>query len=126
MTLEQKLTDLEIKRILVVDDRIENVLAAKQAFSKYSLASIDYAASASEAVTMMETAFKEGKKYDLVISDMEMETKTSGLDVVKQAIVQLSYATIATGINYDRSKHEAHGATTTILPTGSSIKGKKE
>ena len=126
MSIDQKLSELEIKRILVVDDIVENVLAAKQAFAKYTNASIEYAASAKKAIEKIKLASEQGQKYDLVISDLEMETKTAGLDVVKEAILKKSYATIATGANYDRSETDGHGPTTTIRPSGASIKSKKD
>ncbi|MCF7872012.1 response regulator [Candidatus Woesearchaeota archaeon] len=124
MTIEQKLTDKDIKKILVVDDREENTQAAKEYFQTIPIKT-DYASSAQEAITKMKENYKAETKYDLIITDLEMETKNAGLDVVKEALNQTIYVTIATGMNYDQPEEHGHGPSTTIMPTKESIKGKK-
>ncbi|MEM4638045.1 MAG: hypothetical protein QXK76_03445 [Candidatus Woesearchaeota archaeon] len=126
MTIDQKLSELEIKRILIVDDVPEHILAVQSAFAKYTGVQFEYASSAKSAIEKIKTAAEQGQKYDLVISDLTMETETAGLDVVKEAIMHSAYATIATGANYDKSKHDGHGPTTTIIPLKDSIKAKKD
>jgi len=125
MSIEEKLSELEIKKILVVDDREENLDAAKQYFQTINL-HVEYATNAKDAIDKMKAAYEKEEKYDFILSDLEMETKTAGLDVVKEALEQRSYVTIASGVNYDKSDTDQHGPNTTIRPTGTSIKGKKE
>jgi len=122
MTIEQKLEELRIKRVLVVDDTATNIEAAKAEFAKYSGAVIfDYASSAADAKKKMAS-----QKYDLVMTDLEMESKDSGLEIVCEALKTTAYVTVVTGANYDRSASDAHGPNTTVLPADKSMKGKKD
>ncbi|MEM4755775.1 MAG: response regulator [Candidatus Woesearchaeota archaeon] len=127
MGIEQKLTEHGITNLLVVDDTPANLDAARTAFQKYNaLVNVDYASSAQEALQKIQAAKVQGKKYDLVISDLSMETPLAGLDVIKAALLSFSYATIATGANYDKPCHGYHGPTTTVRPLGVSFPEKKD
>lgn len=84
MTLEQKLMEIGIKRILVADDRAENIEAAREYFKDYKSIQVDYAWSAEEAKKKIQDAYSI-QKYDFVLSDMQMEEKTSGQDVMREA-----------------------------------------
>jgi len=122
MTIEQKLEELRIKRVLVVDDTAANIEAAKAEFAKYSGAVIfDYASSAADAKKKIVS-----QKYDLVMTDLEMESKDSGLEVVSEASKTAAYVTVVTGANYDRLDSDAHGPNTSVLPADKSMKGKKD
>jgi len=57
-------------KVLVVDDRKENIEAAKIAFSDLNL-NVVYASSAKEAMGIIE----EKAFFDLVISDLEMRER---------------------------------------------------
>ena len=105
-------------KILIVDDKPENIDAAKKYFSSTNIQA-DYANSAKEATAIL----KENKtQYDLIITDLEMETPTSGLDVIREGLRQYTLGAIATGQDAT-SKH--HGANVTIKPDGGTINGKK-
>jgi CheY-like chemotaxis protein len=127
MTIDQKLKDLEIKKVLIVDDTELNIDAAKKYFSRYDGITFDYASSAEHAKKMIQDNYST-QKYDLVMTDMQMEKAKSGLDVVRESFKYQTIAAIVTGKNYDRSENESHGANTQlyIMDQNSSIKGKKE
>ncbi len=65
-----------LEKILVADDREENRKAAKEVF-----ANADIVGSEAEAIQRINE-----NEYDLVITDMQMEDKYSGLRVVKTAL----------------------------------------
>lgn len=125
MSIDEKLSDMEIKKVLIVDDKTENINAAKQYFKSIP-AKTEYATNSDEAIKKIKESYDAEAKYDLVITDLKMETKTAGIDVVKEAILNGTYATIATGANYDKSENDPHGPTTTIRPSGDSIRSKKD
>ena len=106
-------------KVLVVDDRKENIEAAKIAFSDLNL-NVVYASSAKEAMGIIE----EKAFFDLVISDLEMEEKESGKDVVKRGWEYLTPSFIATGRKYESERTDNHGADTFIPKIGIVI-GKK-
>lgn len=127
MTLDQTIKSLEIKRILIVDDTKENIDAAKECFSKYKEVNFDYATSAKEAKEKIVSAYKN-QKYDVVMTDMQMEQKDSGLEVVKESFKHQTIAAIITGQNYENLENNHHGPNTRmqIMDTTTSVIGKKE
>ncbi|MEK6891136.1 MAG: response regulator [Nanoarchaeota archaeon] len=70
---------MKLERILIADDREENRKAAKEVF-----VNADIVGSEAEAISKLEESKDE--EYDLVITDMKMEEKYSGLRVVKTAL----------------------------------------
>ena len=69
---------MKLEKILIVDDRDENLEA-----TRIVMPQADFARSAAEAIELL------GKEeYDLVLTDMQMETLTAGLNVVKEALVK--------------------------------------
>jgi len=123
MELEKGLKKYEIKEILIVDDTTQNLDAAKKYFSNIKV-EMDYASSAQEAIKKIKNS---EKGYNLIMTDLEMETPKAGLEVVKLALEKSGYVTIVTGKNYDKPETDPHhGPNTNIIPIGSSIKGKKE
>lgn len=124
MNIEDKIKLNGIKRILVVDDTSENLETAKKYFSSLEI-EVDYASSAREAKEKISESFNSGKKYSLVITDLEMEEKNSGIEVGKCAYNHLIIPFIATGRNYDVSDDPAHGPNTHVLPLNLTIRGRK-
>ncbi|MBN2459944.1 hypothetical protein JXB28_06690 [Candidatus Woesearchaeota archaeon] len=115
MSLEEKINELEIRRILVVDDKPENIAAAKQYFGaleQYGV-KVEYAQSAKQAEEMIKSAFQAKDKYSIVLSDLEMESPKCGLDVIRQAIEYLAQGFIVSG--FDGSS-TGHGMYTKIYP----------
>jgi CheY-like chemotaxis protein len=66
----------KLEKILIADDREENRAAARIAMPNAYIAS-----SASEAIAKLGS-----EKYDLVITDMQMEHELAGLDVVRESL----------------------------------------
>lgn len=124
MGIEEKLTSMEIRKILVVDDTPENLQAAKQYFNSLDIET-QYALSSQESIEMIQKAYAKNHKYDLVLTDLEMETKNSGVEVVKKALETIAYATLVTGRNYNVPDNASHGPNTVVLPIGESMNGRK-
>lgn len=123
MGIEKRLRELEIKRVLIADDLVENLRAAKEYVSGLGIKA-GFAGSGKEAKEMIEKAYESGEKYDLVLSDLEMEEEESGLEVLEEGYRSLAIGFIVTGRNYDRTDH--HGPYTRIEPGLGSVMGKKE
>jgi len=119
-----KLSNLWIKKILIVDDTSANISMAKQYFDNIPLY-IDYASSASDATQKIKSAY-EDRKYDLILTDLEMESKESGFEVSREWFGHQADTFVVTWINYDRSHDESHGPTTYVLWLKFSIKSKKD
>ena len=71
--------DFELARVLLVDDDAANRLTLKTVLQAGGY-SVDSAASAAEAFGKMEES-----EYELVLSDMQMESPEAGLGVLKHA-----------------------------------------
>ena len=71
--------DLEIARVLVVDDNPTSRLTLKTVLEAGGYA-VDSAASAAEALSKMEE-----HQYELVLTDMQMEVPEAGLRVLQHA-----------------------------------------
>ncbi len=124
MEIKEKLKSMGIKKILVTDDTLENLQAAKQYFNSLDIKT-QYASSSQESIKMIQEAYVENHKYDLVLTDLEMETKNSGIGVVKKALETIAYATLITGRNYNAPDNASHGPNTMVLPIGESMNGRK-
>ena len=94
---------MNLQKILIADDKEENRAAARQAFPV-----ADIVSSAKEAVEALDKSH-----YDLVITDMQMETPLSGLDVIRKAYEKnvLSYVLSHTGPSHT-------GETVSMKPYG--------
>jgi len=67
------------RRILLVDDELAILLTLK-AILEINGFEVDTAASAKEAIARLS-----GNNYQMVITDMRMETETAGYDVIREA-----------------------------------------
>jgi CheY-like chemotaxis protein len=117
MNIEQKIKNLEINRMLVADDLSENITAAKDAFSRYSKLHVDYVSSASDAKKKIAESFADSK-YDLILSDMNMESHSSGFEVMTEAMKYHTLTAIVTGIAAGGEGNHAHGPQTKIIIAG--------
>ena len=117
--LEKIVGELEIKKFLIVDDMPENLGAAQNCLKDLKGVEIDYAKNAEEAIGKIKEAYPNNS-YDFIISDLEMETERSGIDVVKEGYKHQSQVFVAT--SYDS---ESHGSSTHIHPFLESTQGKK-
>jgi len=97
---------MNLQKILIADDRKENRDAARTAFPEAEIVS-----SAKEAIESIDKS-----PYDLILTDMQMETKTSGLDVVRKAYEKniLAYVLSHTGPSHQ-------GETISMSPYGNDI-----
>ncbi|MFZ2626788.1 MAG: response regulator [Candidatus Moraniibacteriota bacterium] len=116
------------KKILIVDDKKENIDAAKVAIARAGLLRVAYASSTKEAIDTIITAYETDKTFfDLVISDLEMEKSSSGIEVAVKSAKYLAIPFIATerngapGFKYG----EGHGPNTSIEPIKKGFHGKK-
>ncbi|MBU1199012.1 MAG: response regulator [Nanoarchaeota archaeon] len=127
MTLDEKLKKIDIERILVVDDASENIEAAKQYFASLEKEGIqvDYAQSAQEAKQKIQEAFGENQRYKLILSDLEMEDKKSGLEVVREGFKHFGFGIIVTGRNYHVPDDHHHGPMTHLEPDIGFVNGRK-
>ncbi len=119
-----KLSILWIKKILIVDDTPANISMAKRYLDNISL-HIDYASNAAEAIEQIKNNYLEWK-YDLILTDLDMETKKSGFDIVREWVAHQADTFVVTWMNYDKSHTEAHWPTTQVLWLNFSVKSKKD
>src|SRR3989440_1135359 len=68
------------RRILLVDDELAILLTLK-AILEINGFEVDTAASAKEAIARLSA----GNAYQMIITDMRMETETAGYDVIREA-----------------------------------------
>ena len=59
-----------VKKVLNIEDTILKHIAIKRALNKAGIGAVDHAATGDKGLEMIDTAIKEGKPYDLVITDM--------------------------------------------------------
>ncbi len=93
----------KLEKILIVDDREENRSAARIA-----MPDAHFASSASEAIAKLNS-----EKYDLVITDMQMEHKLAGLEVVRESLKRqiLSYVLTSGGRGHGNEKNNGNDIT---------------
>ena len=108
MSLDEQLEKLKIKKVLIVDDTAKNIEAAKQYFTNLNL-EVDYASSEKEAISKLQK-----HQYDFIMTDQEMETRNSGVEVLKEAYKYAVDGVIVTGLNYQNSETDNHGPSTYI------------
>ena len=110
----QKLEDRGIRNILIVDDKSENLSAASSYFSSIGI-EYEECNSATSAIKKLNE-----KTYDLVITDLQMETPNAGEEVIKEAGAHFTHSYILTG-GTDHGKDNV-----LILPIGHYIRGSKK
>ena len=130
MFIEKKLKELEINKLLVVDDKEENLSSAKEYFGSLPI-EVDYCSSEKSAKEHIVKSATSNKSYDFIMTDLEMENKNSGLEVIREGLYNFMVGVIVTGKNYNRSFDDHHGPATHILPSSMidnhfSIPGKKD
>src|SRR5579862_1252237 len=79
MSLEDRCTELELARVLLVDDDPASRLTLKTVLEAGGY-NVDAAASAAEAVGKLDE-----QEYELVLSDLQMESPEAGLKVIAHA-----------------------------------------
>lgn len=96
--------DADAHSILVVDDKSENLDAARQVFTDATFAS-----SAEEALRILE----DGIDHDFVFTDLSMETPLAGLRVIRKAISTLRAPILVTNAGVDHGSQLVY-----IIPGG--------
>jgi len=81
MTIEKLVKEFDLKRILVADDREENISSYKQIFKDVQDTCVDYVYSGKDAIDSIKK-----NSYDLVLTDKNMENEYSGYDVVYESL----------------------------------------
>ncbi|MGM5483781.1 MAG: response regulator [Nanobdellota archaeon] len=120
MGIEEKIGKSGINKILVVDDSLTNLTTVMNCLEKLP---VDYDATgnASDAIKKIRDAYDQRNKYDLVLSDLSMETDTAGLDVVREGLKHQTYSVIIT----ERISSGNHGSATSIEPNIGEIQNRK-
>jgi CheY-like chemotaxis protein len=108
-----------IMKLLIVDDKKENIKAAVQFFEKIGGLHVDYAYSASEAIKIIKKKYPSDR-YDIVITDLEMEEQHSGMNVAREALAHQTFCVIATG-----KSATGHGDNITVKPGNNPFPGLK-
>src|SRR5277367_2106691 len=101
MSLEDRCTELELARVLLVDDDPASRLTLQTVLQAGGYR-VDSAASAAEAVGKLDE-----QEYELVLSDLQMESPEAGLKVIAHARM-MSYkpaTAIVTTYQNARSPH---------------------
>ena len=91
-------TQIKLERILIADDKEENRNAARLAIPDATIVG-----SAREAISQLDS-----QEYDLVLTDMQMETPLAGLDVIKKSMKKttIAYVITHTGIGHGKQTVE--------------------
>lgn len=112
-----------IMKFLIVDDEAENISAIQIAIALLGSHDVIYATGAKEAIGIIEHTYKKDTIFfDIVITDLEMEERESGLNVFAKSAEYLAFPFIVTG----RTKGgQNHGPSVRIEPIGEVISGKK-
>ncbi len=69
-----------IKRVLNIEDNMFKHSDIKKALKKVGVVEVDLATNAEEGLRMIDTAIKEGKEYDLLITDMHFSVNGQDRD----------------------------------------------
>lgn len=78
-----------IKRVINIEDTIMKHAAIARSLKKAGIAEIDLATNAENGLRMIDVAIKEGKEYDLLITDMHFgvngqDRQDAGLYVIEE------------------------------------------
>lgn len=110
-------------KFLIVDNKAANISAAQIAIASLGSHDVIYATGAKEAIGIIERTYeKDAIFFDIVITDLEMEERESGLNVFAKSAEYLAFPLIATG----RAKGgQNHGPSVRIEPIGEVVYGEK-
>src|SRR5579862_8139053 len=98
MSLEDRCTELELARVLLVDDDPTSRLTLQTVLQAGGY-HVDAAASAAEAVGKMDE-----QEYQLVLSDLQMESPEAGLKVLAHARMMTYKPATAIVTTYQNAK----------------------
>ncbi|MFA5987021.1 MAG: hypothetical protein WC819_06785 [Parcubacteria group bacterium] len=93
MNLLEELLRLNFKRIAIVDDTPENIEAAKNAVAGISGIDFSFFNSATEILGQID----QSCSFDLIITDLRMETEDAGLSVVEKGFNNGIFVVVASG-----------------------------
>jgi len=99
MSLEDRCTELELARVLLVDDDPTSRLTLQTVLQAGGY-HVDAAASAAEAVGKMDE-----QEYQLVLSDLQMESPEAGLKVLAHARMMDYKPATAIVTTYQKKEH---------------------
>ena len=103
---------LKLARVLLVDDDVASRLTL-QTVLRAGGYSVDVAASAAEAIDKLDV-----EQYDLVLSDLRMESPDSGLKVLKHArLKEYRPATALVTAQHESLKHPAGRSEELVVET---------
>jgi len=75
---------------------------------------------------MIQNSFNNDSKYDLIMTDLQMEHTDSGYEVVKEGLKHATFSFIVTGMNYNKEGEQHHGPSTHMIPSTVRVDGKKD
>jgi CheY-like chemotaxis protein len=110
MSRDIRNTDFDLARVLLVDDDPTSRLTLKTVLEAGGY-SVDSAASAAEAVGMLEE-----HEYELVLSDLQMESPEAGLKVVAHARLMPYKPATALVTTYKNTNAASDGRSMLIKP----------
>ena len=70
-----------VRKVLNIEDDSAKHVAVKRALERCGVPYIDHADNANDGLDMIETAMKEGRAYDLIVSDMYFPMSKGGMEV---------------------------------------------
>ncbi|MCA9497487.1 MAG: hypothetical protein KC589_11190 [Nanoarchaeota archaeon] len=94
LNLQEKLGKLNFNRIAIADDLLENLVAAKEFTSNLNEIQFEFYDNGQDLISQILGNYKN---LDLILTDRNMETKDSGLDVIETAWNYLVPAYIVSG-----------------------------
>ncbi len=109
MSLEDRCTELELARVLLVDDDPTSRLTLQTVLQAGGY-HVDAAASAAEAVGKMDE-----QEYQLVLSDLQMESPEAGLKVLAHARMMDYKPATAIVTTYQKKEHSMKVVTQTRM-----------
>ncbi|MCF7872014.1 hypothetical protein K9L97_03185 [Candidatus Woesearchaeota archaeon] len=122
-SIEETISKLEIKKILVVDDTPEFIETAKKVFSEYQGILFEYASSEEQAKRKIKTEYDSGKKYDYVLTDMVLEKEDSGKKILQYASDNLTFGAVITRTFHEAAKEDEQGYKTALITPLTHSKG---
>lgn len=115
------MSEIQIKRVLVVDDSPENLEAARKFFKSVEGVEVIFFTDSQKAKEAISDAYHRQEKYDLVITDLEMETEFAGMSVARTAVEHQVMPFIVTG----KAGSGSHGPSISVEPARVSVSGLK-
>ncbi|MBC8495649.1 hypothetical protein H8D36_05830 [archaeon] len=105
--IQQRVEELGIRKVLVVDDNAKHLSTAASYFRKeFGLRiQVEYSCCGKDAQWAISSAFERGHTFNLVITDLEMEEDNTGLKVMSQAYKYGSEAVLLTGFAGAKNHH---------------------